>query len=52
MPASPVFNGLTTAEVEERRRQYGPNSLPQGKKASILRIFFNQFKIPLFYISW
>ncbi|MFA4925611.1 MAG: HAD-IC family P-type ATPase, partial [Candidatus Aminicenantales bacterium] len=50
MPSTPVFNGLTTAEVEERRRQYGPNALPQGKKTSVLSIFFNQFKNPLVYI--
>lgn len=50
MPTTPVFNGLTTAEVEERRRQYGPNALPQGKKTSVLSIFFNQFKNPLVYI--
>lgn len=50
MPSTPQFNGLTTAEVEERRRQYGPNALPQGKKTSVLTIFFNQFKNPLVYI--
>ena len=50
MPTTPVFNGLTTAEVEERRRQYGPNALPQGKKTSVLSIFFDQFKNPLVYI--
>jgi len=50
MLTTPAFNGLTTAEVEERRRQYGENVLPSGKKTSALQIFFNQFKNPLVYI--
>ncbi len=42
--------GLTLAEVEQRRREYGENALPSAKRTSAWGIFFNQFKNPLVYI--
>ncbi|MBP3040809.1 calcium-translocating P-type ATPase, PMCA-type [Bacillaceae bacterium Marseille-Q3522] len=36
--------GLTTEEVEKRRQQFGYNELAEGKKKSMLQIFFEQFK--------
>ncbi|QQE80730.1 calcium-translocating P-type ATPase, SERCA-type [Alicyclobacillus sp. SO9] len=36
--------GLDPGEVEERRRQYGANQLVEGKKVSLLTVFFNQFR--------
>ncbi|HOT93093.1 MAG TPA: cation-translocating P-type ATPase [Anaerolineae bacterium] len=45
-----VTLGLTTQEVEQRRREYGDNTLPSAKRTSAWGIFFNQFKNPLVYI--
>ena len=45
-----AFQGLTTAEVLEQRRQHGENALPSAKRTSAWGIFFNQFKNPLVYI--
>ena len=42
--------GLTSAEVEERLRRYGPNSLPEEEGLSRLAVFLHQFKSPLIYI--
>jgi len=50
MSITSTFQGLTPAEVEERRREYGENALPSAKKTSAWGIFFNQFKNPLVYI--
>ncbi len=50
MSASTLAQGLTTAEVEQRRREYGENALPSAKRTSAWGIFFNQFKNPLVYI--
>ncbi len=50
MSTIPLPHGLTTAEVAERRRQYGENTLPTGRKTSLREMFFNQFKNPLVYI--
>ena len=36
--------GLTTAEVQARQEQYGPNALAQGKKKTNLQRFLDQFK--------
>jgi Ca2+-transporting ATPase len=36
--------GLSAKEPEARRGQYGPNSLPEGKKTSPLTLFLSQFK--------
>lgn len=35
--------GLTQAQAELARHQYGPNSLPEGKSANIVQLFFRQF---------
>jgi Ca2+-transporting ATPase len=45
-----AFTGLTTAEVLNRRAQFGENVLPAEKAAPAWRFFFNQFKSPLVYI--
>lgn len=42
--------GLGSAEVIERRRQYGENSLPAEKVTSAWAILLAQFKSPLVYI--
>lgn len=39
-----VATGLTDQEAEIRRGQYGPNKLPEPKKASIFMLFLGQFK--------
>ena len=36
--------GLTSAEVEKRREQYGPNKLKEKKKKTMLQRFAEQFK--------
>src|SRR5512136_2529277 len=45
-----ALTGLTTAEVLERRAQYGENRLPSEKGVSAWTILFNQLKSPLVYI--
>jgi len=42
--------GLSTEEVDIRRKTYGLNQLPQKKGRSGFSIFFAQFKNPLIYI--
>ncbi len=42
--------GLSSAEVLERRKQYGENSLPIEKTTSAWTILLNQIKSPLVYI--
>ena len=42
--------GLTTSEIEERLKQYGPNSLPEEAGLSRLKVLLHQFKSPLIYI--
>ncbi len=42
--------GLTTAEVEERLREYGRNLLPGKKPPTLFQVIFHQFKSPLIYI--
>lgn len=37
-------DGLTTEEVEERRKKYGYNELTEGKRKSAIQVFFEQFK--------
>ena len=37
-------NGLTKAEVEKRREQYGFNELQEGGKKTIFQVFIDQFK--------
>ncbi|HEX2115461.1 MAG TPA: cation-translocating P-type ATPase [Alphaproteobacteria bacterium] len=41
---SDATRGLSTAEVEARLAQYGPNELSHQEKASPWALFFNQFK--------
>lgn len=43
-------HGLANSEVEKRRLQFGPNSLPRAKLTSPLVIFLRQFLNPLIYI--
>jgi P-type Ca2+ transporter type 2C len=45
-----VFTGLNSAEVKDLRKQYGENVLPEEKRISPWKIFFNQLKSPLVYI--
>src|SRR4030065_1352718 len=42
--------GLTSAQVLEKRRQYGTNQLPVEKSTPAWVILLNQFKSPLIYI--
>lgn len=44
------FNGLDEDEVQKRRREYGENVLPSGKKVSPLAILLSQVKSPLVYV--
>ncbi|WP_018963600.1 calcium-translocating P-type ATPase, PMCA-type [Coprothermobacter platensis] len=37
-------HGLSTTEVEEAKRKYGPNKLPEAKKETLLQEFLDQFK--------
>ncbi|MGB9608868.1 MAG: cation-transporting P-type ATPase, partial [Minisyncoccia bacterium] len=43
-------NGLSLNEINLRQAKFGKNELPEEKKESILKVFFNQFKSPLIYI--
>ncbi len=43
-------SGLSTAEVERRRTEFGANTLPAVKRRSLLRVFLRQFQSPLIYI--
>ena len=42
--------GISSEEAETRLLQYGPNSLPKARPASLLRIFLCQFVSPLIYV--
>lgn len=42
--------GLSQKEASERLEIYGPNSLPEASKDSLITIFIRQFKSPLLYI--
>jgi Ca2+-transporting ATPase len=44
------LHGLTSAEVLERRSEFGENALPQAKGPSALGILLSQLKSPLVYI--
>ncbi|HPD42401.1 MAG TPA: HAD-IC family P-type ATPase, partial [Anaerolineae bacterium] len=50
MSLTTLAKGLTTEEALQRQREFGPNALPEGKRASAWSIFFNQFKNPLVYV--
>jgi Ca2+-transporting ATPase len=43
-------NGLSSDEVTERLKKYGPNKLVEEEKISRLRILLHQFTSPLIYI--
>ena len=40
-------SGLSSAEVEKRKAEYGPNKLLEKKRASVFSIFISQFKDPM-----
>ena len=42
--------GLSSQEVLIRRKRYGENRLPEGRKVTVLRLFLRQFLSPLIYI--
>jgi Mg2+-importing ATPase len=42
--------GLTTADAQERLRQFGPNVLEAREKATPLKLFLGQFKSPIVLI--
>lgn len=42
--------GLSQLEAQQRLGQYGPNKLPEAKRAGLLLIFINQFKSPFIYV--
>src|SRR5689334_13192977 len=42
--------GLSSADVENRLRQFGPNVLKRRRSATRLGLFLNQFKSPLVLI--
>jgi|CXWL01.1.fsa_nt_gi Ca2+-transporting ATPase len=48
--ASSRDRGLSTKEVERRRRHWGPNTLPEPKRHPWWRIFVAQLKSPLIYL--
>jgi len=47
---SDLTNGLSLAEVEERRREFGPNEMTARKRMSEWKRFLLQFAQPLMYI--
>ena len=48
LDASPA--GLSTAEVSERKRRFGSNSLPERAKTPMIVVFLRQFQSPLIYL--
>ena len=44
------YSGLTSSKVKKLQFQYGPNSLPKEKTASVIKIFLSQFTNPLIYL--
>ncbi len=48
--ASDAAAGLPAAEVALRLIRFGPNSLPEQSRKSMLSVFFGQFKSPLIYL--
>lgn len=43
-------NGLSEAEVQKRREEYGLNKLNEGKKVSLIQRFLNELKDPMIII--
>jgi len=41
------IDGLSSSEVEKRKKEYGKNTLPKKKKDGIIKIFFSEFKDPI-----
>lgn len=57
MPAADVLvelesadRGLTAADAAQRLREFGPNTLPEPKRRSVLNLFLSQFRSPLIYV--
>ncbi|MFA4999106.1 MAG: HAD-IC family P-type ATPase, partial [Candidatus Paceibacterota bacterium] len=44
------YSGLSLSKVKKLQFQYGPNSLPQEKTTSAIKIFLSQFTNPLIYL--
>lgn len=44
------LRGLSPAQVEERQREFGRNTLPEHKPPTLFDIILHQFKSPLIYI--
>lgn len=44
------LRGLSPAQVEERQREFGRNTLPERKPPTLVEIILHQFKSPLIYI--
>ncbi len=42
--------GLESADVEARRRLFGPNELPKPKRPGLVALFVRQFKSPIIYL--
>jgi magnesium-transporting ATPase (P-type) len=42
--------GLDEQEASRRRRRFGPNRLPEERRAGLLLLFLRQFRSPLIYI--
>ena len=42
--------GLRKEEVEERIKEYGPNTLPSRQPPTVLQVFLRQFLSPLIYV--
>ena len=43
-------SGLTAEQVKKRQKIYGPNRLREGRKKSVLQLFWEQLNDPLIYI--
>jgi magnesium-transporting ATPase (P-type) len=43
-------DGLSRETIEERRRKFGLNRLPEGKEDSVFTVFLKQFRDPLIYV--
>jgi P-type Ca2+ transporter type 2C len=50
IPQSETLTGLTSPEVQERRKQFGDNRLPVEKSTPAWAILLSQVKSPLVYI--
>jgi Ca2+-transporting ATPase len=50
IPQSEILTGLTSPEVQERRKQFGENRLPVEKSTPAWAILLSQVKSPLVYI--